>query len=124
MSEISDKIQRINQLYLQVKEIDDLYNKAIRNNKTSLARNYLVQLKLKNKTLSSEIYRFKKLISSNIAIVKLEINGIPKRGILPNVSDFDDVKIIYKAIGIIKHLDIKILEIKIYHNPYIVNEFY
>jgi hypothetical protein len=124
MSEISDKIQRINQLYLQVKEIEDLYNKAIRNNKTSLARNYLVQLKLKNKTLNSEVYRFKKLISSNIAIVKLEINGVLKKGILPNVSDFEDVNIIYKAIGIIKHINIKILEIKIYHNPYIVDEFY
>ena len=124
MSEISDKIQRINQLYLQVKEIEDLYNKAIRNNKTSLARNYLVQLKLKNKTLNSEVYRFKKLISSNIAIVKLEINGVLKEGILPNVSDFEDVNIIYKAIGIIKHINIKILEIKIYHNPYIVDEFY
>lgn len=124
MSEISDKIQRINRLYLQVKEIEDLYNKAIRNNKTSLARNYLVQLKLKNKTLNSEVYRFKKLISSNIAIVKLEINGVLKKGILPNVSDFEDVNIIYKAIGIIKHINIKILEIKIYHNPYIVDEFY
>ncbi len=124
MSEISDKIQRINQLYLQVKEIEDLYNKAIRNNKTSLARNYLVQLKLKNKTLNSEVYRFKKLISSNIAIVKLEINGVLKKGILPNVSDFEDVNIIYKAIGIIKHINIKILEIKIYHHPYIVDEFY
>ena len=124
MSNILNKIQRINNLYLQIKELDNLYNKALKSNKTSLARNYLVQIKLKKKTLNSEIFRFKKLISSSIALVKLDINGCIKRGILTDVSDFDEVRLIYRSIGLIKNLDIKILEIKIYHNPYIVDEFY
>lgn len=124
MSDVLNKIQRINNLYLQIKELDNLYNKALKSNKTSLARNYLVQIKLKKKTLNSEIFRFKKLISSSIALVKLDINGCIKRGILIDVSDFDEVRLIYRSIGLMKNLDIKILEIKIYHNPYIVDEFY
>lgn len=124
MSDVLNKIQRINNLYLQIKELDNLYNKALKSNKTSLARNYLVQIKLKKKTLNSEIFRFKKLISSSIALVKLDINGCIKRGILIDVTDFDEVRLIYRSIGLMKNLDIKILEIKIYHNPYIVDEFY
>lgn len=49
MSDVLNKIQRINNLYLQIKELDNLYNKALKSNKTSLARNYLVQIKLKRK---------------------------------------------------------------------------
>lgn len=124
MSDVLNKIQRINNLYLQIKELDNLYNKALKSNKTSLARNYLVQIKLKKKTLNSEIFRFKKLISPSIALVKLDINGCIKRGIFTDVSDFDEVRLIYRSIGLMKNLDIKILEIKIYHNPYIVDEFY